>query len=349
MLNLSTKKKAIMTLLGVVLARMSYPIIKNLYFLYFKPSFWNHLRFTKSVKREIDRKAKLKNSTVIKMDLEQEEEIQEDLQNTVSIRLLKNLEKKISAATKTNDPFLPPFDEGIFIMNISKTHSLIFNKFMVAKSHLLIITKIFEAQTDQLTENDLFDTYNVMKIHNGFAFFNSDMKSGASQKHKHLQIIPYSEFKTRYLDKILEIIADEKKVALEIDSKLGFTSLFFEYFEPYKYCLGKFREYNPFVESPEIYKKYLFSVYVKCRQRLQIENKCVSFNLLFGANWILFVPRKKEKFANTVSLNSLACLGSILTSSTEKFELLQKSKPSDIFNEILMSRDDENEYSMIKD
>lgn len=45
---------------------------------------------------------------------------------------------------KNNDPFLPPFDQGIFINKISNTHNLIFNKFPLYLNHVLITTRTFE-------------------------------------------------------------------------------------------------------------------------------------------------------------------------------------------------------------
>ena len=348
---LSSNKKIVITLASMVLARMSYPILKNLYFLYFKPDYWNYLKFSKRVKKEIERRSKTQNSSIVFFELEETREMvqssDESEPNRVSLYLLKHLEQKINAGKRTNDPFLPPFDNGVFIMNLSKTHSLIFNKYMVTRNHLLVITKIFEAQTDTLTENDLFETYNVMKLHSAFAFFNSDEKSGASQKHKHLQILPLANFQTTYISKILEVVNEIDKDALEIDSSAQVSFLFFPFFEKYKYCLAKFREYNPFLESPDEYKKYLYAVYTKCRKRLNIENKNNSFNLIFGKNWMFLVLRKKEKFNNVVSLNCLACLGSILTSNVEKFENLKNLKPNDVFDEILVAREDEGDYSII--
>ena len=58
---------------------------------------------------------------------------------------------------------------------------------MLAKDHLLIISKNFVPQWFELTQGDLETTYVVLRTLNGFAFYNSDKRSGASQRHKHLQ------------------------------------------------------------------------------------------------------------------------------------------------------------------
>lgn len=348
-----TKRRVAVALAVAVVARLSFPVLKNLYYLYCRPGYWAHLKFARRVRQEIQRRAETVGSTVMFFPFEEKVEIAEsalpDEPNRASVGLLKSLEAKITATKRTNDPFLPPFDAGIFIMNLSKTHCLIFNKFQVTRDHLLVITRLYEPQTDSLTEVDLFETYNILKIHNGFGFFNSDEKAGASQRHKHLQVVPYAHFRSHYLTRITEIVADPERNAIEIDKKNGLTFLFFPFFRTWKYSLVKFREWDPLHESAEDYKKHLFLVYQKSRQQAGVESPNASFNLIFGKDWMLFVPRRAEKYAGSVSLNSLAFLGSFVTGNPEKFEVLRNARPSDIFDEVLVAKDDDNEYSMIKD
>ena len=52
------------------------------------------------------------------------------------------------------DPFIPPFEHGLFIQEISDTHSLVFNKFSVCPEHVICITKEFVRQDVPL---DLLD------------------------------------------------------------------------------------------------------------------------------------------------------------------------------------------------
>ena len=58
-------------------------------------------------------------------------------------------------ASKNNDPFLPPFESGLFLNKLSSTHNLIFNKFPLYEGHLLIITRAFELQSLDVTKEDL--------------------------------------------------------------------------------------------------------------------------------------------------------------------------------------------------
>jgi len=55
---------------------------------------------------------------------------------------------------QTSDPFLPPFEEGLFVQKLSDAHSLLFNKFAVVKDHMLVVTTKFEHQSSLLHKGD---------------------------------------------------------------------------------------------------------------------------------------------------------------------------------------------------
>ena len=53
-------------------------------------------------------------------------------------------QKKDEGAKKAYDPFVPPFEQGLYICELSDTHRLLFNKFCVCKEHTLVVSKEFE-------------------------------------------------------------------------------------------------------------------------------------------------------------------------------------------------------------
>ena len=89
------------------------------------------------------------------------------------------------------NPFLPP-DPELFVCHLSDTHSLVLNKFNVMPYHLLIITRQFESQLDPLNARDLAATLAAMQAlpTGALAFYNCGPLSGASQPHKHVQVVP---------------------------------------------------------------------------------------------------------------------------------------------------------------
>lgn len=74
-------------------------------------------------------------------------------------------------------------------------HQLILNKFAIVPEHFLLVTNRFEPQTGLLDYGDLVATYNCIRAYEKenrevFVFFNSGPHSGASQPHRHLQLLP---------------------------------------------------------------------------------------------------------------------------------------------------------------
>lgn len=58
---------------------------------------------------------------------------------------------------------------------------------MLARDHLLVVSRDYQPQWFELTRGDLAVTYLVLRALDGFGFYNSDRRAGASQRHKHLQ------------------------------------------------------------------------------------------------------------------------------------------------------------------
>ncbi|OTA02686.1 ATP adenylyltransferase, putative [Trichoderma parareesei] len=125
---------------------------------------------------------------------------------------------------KPFDPFANP-PASLFITDLGPQHYLVLNKFAVVPEHFILATKEFKLQTHLLEESDLqatlacIDAYEQAKQQqqtapNGepvdasclndtrggkaaqedglFAFFNGGDHSGASQPHRHIQLLPIS-------------------------------------------------------------------------------------------------------------------------------------------------------------
>ena len=115
------------------------------------------------------------------------------------VRILSNLNRKKAAKEKQEkqsavsgqefNPFLP-YEEDLFVADISDTHVCILNKYNVVDRHLLIITRAFEEQESLLTLEDFAAMWACLADFDGLAFYNSGKSAGASQRHKHLQLVP---------------------------------------------------------------------------------------------------------------------------------------------------------------
>ncbi|KAG0042297.1 bifunctional AP-4-A phosphorylase/ADP sulfurylase [Gryganskiella cystojenkinii] len=92
-----------------------------------------------------------------------------------------------------SNPFLPHIP-ALFVTNASEEHKILLNKFCVVPRHFLVITKEFHPQTEPLSPQDMLAVWNslnaVKDSRNALAFYNCGSNSGASQPHKHMQVIP---------------------------------------------------------------------------------------------------------------------------------------------------------------
>jgi ATP adenylyltransferase len=106
----------------------------------------------------------------------------------------KPKEDKPHDGNKRIDPFLDP-PKAMFITEFPPSHILVLNKFAIVREHFILATKTFKKQTDLLEAEDLGATFACIKAWRAhgkelFAFFNSGEHSGASQPHRHIQLLP---------------------------------------------------------------------------------------------------------------------------------------------------------------
>ena len=107
----------------------------------------------------------------------------------------KEKEKRCGEAKGWFDPFAREnVEEDLFVSHLSETHSLLLNKFNVVENHLLLITSSFESQDDPVNARDFQHVFQVFEAFpreiTPLAFYNCGPKSGMSQPHKHIQILP---------------------------------------------------------------------------------------------------------------------------------------------------------------
>lgn len=105
------------------------------------------------------------------------------------LRELEHLERKRALPKTRGNPFLPPEPE-LTVGPVGDTHLCVLNKFNVVDLHLLLITREYEDQQDPLTLADFDVLCLALREVDGLAFYNSGPAAGASQPHRHLQLVP---------------------------------------------------------------------------------------------------------------------------------------------------------------
>lgn len=104
---------------------------------------------------------------------------------------MKDLAAKIPRAgdkPKATNPFLP-YEEDLFVADLSGDYVAILNKFPAFPGHILMITRGFAEQQALLGPADFHACAVAMAGLAGLMFFNAGAEAGASQRHRHFQII----------------------------------------------------------------------------------------------------------------------------------------------------------------
>ena len=109
---------------------------------------------------------------------------------TYEIRHLTGLPPRhLRASGPKPNPFRP-WNEQLQVSLVLNRHVLILNKYPVQIGHMLLITRDWAAQDGWLSLEDWQSVVHVDRDTTGLWFFNSGPSAGASQPHRHLQLLP---------------------------------------------------------------------------------------------------------------------------------------------------------------
>jgi ATP adenylyltransferase len=106
------------------------------------------------------------------------------------LRRKSDSEQRQRAAPQPANPFLP-YDPAMLVAELSDSHALLLNKFQVLEGHVLVVTRAFAEQEAALEEADFAAVATVLRQTAGLAFFNGGASAGASQRHRHVQLLPW--------------------------------------------------------------------------------------------------------------------------------------------------------------
>ena len=237
----------------------------------------------------------------------------------------KQLQQEKQTGTKI-DPFLP-YEQDLFVGDISPTHICLLNKFNVVDNHLLIVTRAFEPQTDLLNLKDFAALWTCMQEIDGLAFFNGGKIAGASQPHKHLQLIPLP-----FLPNVVHLPVDEAIANTTFQNSLGRIESF-----PFRQGIASLNiAPNHTAEAAaqimlQRYHALLNQVGFKLDKHERKQPG--AYNFLATREWMLIVPRSQESFQN-IPINSLGFAGSLFVRDSASLELLKKLTPLKLLTEV---------------
>lgn len=242
------------------------------------------------------------------------------------VRILERLKKKehhqAKQVKKQVNPFLP-YEQDLYVGDLSSTHVCILNKFNVVDHHILVITKAFESQQTWITRADFAAIADCMTEIDGLAFFNGGPLAGASQPHKHLQLIPFSDEINAFAVPIEAAIA-----SIDIPPSQPTTLPIF----PFRHGL---------IQVPENFDgNILFELYEHLLNHLNFIQKPLTtgeqtypYNLLITRRWMLLVQRTQDRYER-ISVNSLGFAGALLVRDRPQLEFLRQFTPLQLLNQV---------------
>jgi len=199
------------------------------------------------------------------------------------------------------NPFCP-WEKILEIDKIGSNHQLILNKYPVQKGHILLITNNWKPQNGWL---DIYDWKALQKVNkdtSGLWFFNSSPIAGASQPHRHFQLLRRSKD---------EISCPREKWFLEMKINIDNYSKLTK-----NIIVSKFNFLDNSIS--------LFELYLELCKKLGIgdpisdEKPRYPYNLLITNKWIAIIKRSNDHI-HGFSINALGFAGYLLV--TEKSDI----------------------------
>jgi len=231
--------------------------------------------------------------------------------------------RRATVTAHGGNPFLP-YEEDLFVASIGERHVCLLNKYNVIDNHLLVITREFEDQESLLTIEDFQALWTCFPTWNVLAFYNSGKISGASQAHKHIQLVPMGPIVAVGKHNVVAI-ADEVAAGSRNTVELPFYR-----FQHYLIALNRPRDTVVRDWARDTSDRYLAVLDAAglLEYRAGATRITGPYNLLIGPRWLLLVPRQREHFRG-ITINALGFAGSFFFQNHEQLQQVRTHGPLD--------------------
>ena len=225
-------------------------------------------------------------------------------------RLLSPTPKHLRSAGPKPNPFLP-WDRDLEVERLGHTHLVLLNKYPVQEGHLLLITQQWKAQAGWLERGDWEALACIDQDSPGLWFFNSCAAAGASQPHRHLQLLPRDPG------------AASCPLQPWIEAQLDGSATPW----PWRYRISRRRAHGTgqaAAELEQLYRQHLRVLDLGDQQHDPAPRR--PYNLLLDQHWLLTVERLQEHWAG-FSINALGFAGYLLITERSESAWLQQQGP----------------------
>jgi ATP adenylyltransferase len=206
--------------------------------------------------------------------------------------------KRAEPPPASGNPFLP-YAEDTFVAELSGTHVLLLNKYPVMRRHVLVVTRAFEEQDAPLGLADFEALEGCRTQLGGLGFYNAGAVAGASQRHKHLQVVA--------------LPLGRGPEPLPLGARIAAGDLPFAH--------GRARLTGG--GAAELLAAY----------RELAAARPGPYNLLVGDGWLLHVPRVRDAWEG-IPVNALGFAGAFLVRDHEELARLRRAGPLHVLRQV---------------
>lgn len=255
-----------------------------------------------------------------------ETEVVEDRDVAFPVRILSRLDGKIENGRRQRregtNPFLP-YEEAMFVTAVGDTHVCLLNKFNVIADHALIVTREFRPQSEYLAAGDLEALWRCLaEPEPALGFYNAGPNAGASQPHRHLQIVPMplgTRGEAFPLEPVFASGFDEGVVLGETHGRMIVRLRAFAF----AHALVDVSDLAPFAsaEASEVGR----AIYRDLLRASGCDDPS-SYNLLVTRRWMIVVARSRPHW-NGIPMNGLSYAGMLMVRSRDQLAALRSIGP----------------------
>lgn len=237
--------------------------------------------------------------------------------------LLSATPKHLRASGPKPNPFLP-WDHRLEVDRIGDSHVVILNKYPVQTSHMLLITQDWQPQTGWLSMEDWQSLARIDATTTGLWFFNSGPAAGASQPHRHLQLLPRAAG-----ERICARDGWFRRCAQDATTSVQDPLL---------------RSSRVAAISSTLTGETLQDLYLALAQDLGLGHPSTddcprgAYNLLLSREWMAIVRRRREGIRG-FSVNALGFAGSLLSTEASDRQWIQDSGPEALLQAVVDADD----------
>lgn len=222
-------------------------------------------------------------------------------------RLCSPTPKHLGAAGPRVNPFLP-WEPPLEVERLARSHVLLLNKYPVQAGHVLLITQRWAPQNGWLDPADWGAVVAVDEDTSGLWFFNSCAEAGASQPHRHLQLLP------RHRGEPSCPLEPALRAQLQGEAA------------PWRWAYRLWRRQPGETASALAAHYRRGAISLGLGDPAEAGNPRHPYNLLFCRDWFLMIRRRREHAAG-FSLNALGFAGYLLRTEHSDLDWLRLHGP----------------------